>query len=244
MQDSDNEYSRRLFLRDGSLFLLTAATALTARSVVANGPEDKPALTAALVTDAHYADADVRGTRFYRESLIKMRETVKILGEKRPTLAIEVGDLVDSAPGAGVAGEIGFLKTINAEFMGSRYNVNGTGNGIASFNYWTPENPTNDFPRPRWGVANVSSYGGYTGYNSLNFIDGSFIKLKTVTLAYTLPASITRKVFSEKIRLYATGNNIWTKAKSHFLKDYDPERGGFETTPLTRQFVFGANVDF
>lgn len=135
-------------------------------------------------------------------------------------------------------------QTINAEFMGSRYNVNGTGNGIASFNYWTPENATNDFPRPRWGVANVSSYGGYTGYTSLNFIDGSFIKLKTVTLAYTLPASITRKVFSEKIRLYATGNNIWTKAKSHFLKDYDPERGGAETTPLTRQFVFGANVDF
>jgi TonB-linked SusC/RagA family outer membrane protein len=137
-----------------------------------------------------------------------------------------------------------FGQTINAEFMGSRYNVNGTGNGIESFNYWTPENPTNDFPRPRANVSNVSAYGGYTGYTSLNFIDGSFIKLKTVTLAYTLPGQIAKKVFSEKIRLYATGNNIWTKAKSHFLKDYDPERGGFETTPLTRQIVFGANVDF
>jgi TonB-linked SusC/RagA family outer membrane protein len=135
-------------------------------------------------------------------------------------------------------------QTINAEFMGSRYNPGGTNNGIASFNYWTPDNPTNDFPRPRWGITNVSSYGGYTGYTSLNYIDGSFIKLKTVTLAYTLPVQMSRKVFSEKIRLYATGNNIWTKAKSHFLKDYDPERGGFETTPLTRQFVIGANVDF
>jgi hypothetical protein len=135
-------------------------------------------------------------------------------------------------------------QTINAEFMGSRYNPGGTNNGIASFNYWTPENPTNDFPRPRWGITNVSSYGGYTGYTSLNYIDGSFIKLKTITLAYTLPAQISRKVFSEKIRLYATGNNIITKAKSHFLKDYDPERGGAETTPLTRQFVIGANVDF
>lgn len=137
-----------------------------------------------------------------------------------------------------------FGQTINAEFMGSRYNVNGLGNGIASFDYWTPENPTNDFPRPRWGVSNVSAYGGYTGYTSLNFIDGSFIKLKTVTLAYTLPGQVAKRVFAEKIRLYATGNNIWTKAKSHFLKDYDPERGGGETTPLTRQFVFGANVDF
>lgn len=137
-----------------------------------------------------------------------------------------------------------FGQTINAEFMGSRYNVNGTGNGIASFNYWTPDNPTNDFPRPRAGITNVSSYGGYTGYTSLNFIDGSFVKLKTVTLSYTLPGTIAKKVFSERIRLYATGNNIITKAKSHFLKDYDPERGGAETTPLTRQFVFGANVDF
>lgn len=135
-------------------------------------------------------------------------------------------------------------QTINAEFLGSRYNPSGTGNGIASFDYWTPENPTNDFPRPRWGVTNVSSYGGYTGYTSLNYVDGSFVKLKTVTLAYTLPAQISRKVFSEKIRLYATGNNIYTKAKSHLLKDYDPERGGNETTPLTRQFVIGANVDF
>jgi len=135
-------------------------------------------------------------------------------------------------------------QTISAEFLGSRYNPSGQGNGIAAFDYWTPDNPTNDFPRPRWGVTNVTSYAGYTGYTSMNYVDGSFVKLKTVTVAYTLPASISRKVFSEKIRLYATGNNIYTKAKSHLLKDYDPERGGAETTPLTRQFVFGANVDF
>lgn len=117
MQDSKNRYSRRAFLRDGSLFLLTTAGAgLANRAVHAGEPADKPALTAAIVTDAHYADADSRGARYYRESLIKMREMVKVLGEKRPTVAIELGDLIDSAPGAGAAGEIGFLKTINAEF--------------------------------------------------------------------------------------------------------------------------------
>jgi TonB-linked SusC/RagA family outer membrane protein len=135
-------------------------------------------------------------------------------------------------------------QTINAEFMASRYNPSGTGNGFAALNYWTPSNPTNDFPQPRWGVTNISSYAGYTGYTSMNFIDGSFVKLKTVTFAYTLPGQISRKVFSDRIRLYATGNNIWTKAKSHLLKNYDPERGGAEAGPLSRQFVFGANVDF
>jgi TonB-linked SusC/RagA family outer membrane protein len=135
-------------------------------------------------------------------------------------------------------------QTINAEFMASRYNPNGAGNGFANINYWTPTNPTNDFPQPRWGVTNITSYSGYTGYTALNFVDGSFVKLKTVTFAYTLPSQVSRKVFAEKVRLYATGNNIFTKAKSHLLKDYDPERGGFEAGPLSRQFVFGANVDF
>lgn len=133
-------------------------------------------------------------------------------------------------------------QIINADFMASRFNVNGTGNGFADYDYWTPDNPTNLFPQPRAG----SSYGnaGYTGYYSMNFVDGSFFKVKTVTLAYTLPASMSRKVFSERIRLYATGNNILTQAKFKMLKNYDPERGGSENTPLTRQFVFGANIDF
>jgi TonB-linked SusC/RagA family outer membrane protein len=133
-------------------------------------------------------------------------------------------------------------QTINAEFMAGRFNINGSGNGLADFDYWTPSNPTNDFPQPRAGTQ--WSAAGYTGYNSLNFVDGSFWKVKTVTLAYTLPSHITRKMFSDRVRLYATGNNILTQAKIKALKNYDPERGGSENSPLTRQFVFGANIDF
>lgn len=133
-------------------------------------------------------------------------------------------------------------QIINAEFMGSRFNVAGTGTIMADFDYWTPTNPTNDFPQVRSGKT--SSDVAYTGYYSLNFVDGSFLKVKTVTLAYTIPSNISRKMFSDKIRLYATGNNIWTKTKTKALKNYDPERGGSENSPLTRQFVFGANIDF
>jgi TonB-linked SusC/RagA family outer membrane protein len=136
-------------------------------------------------------------------------------------------------------------QIINADFLAARYNVDGSGNGLADFDYWTPSNPTNDFPQPRLGQTFASGNGsGYTGYLSMNFVDGSFVKLKTVTLAYNLPAQMSRKVYSEKIRLYVTGNNILTKTKSHLLKNYDPERGGSENTPITRQFVFGANIDF
>lgn len=133
-------------------------------------------------------------------------------------------------------------STIYAEWIASHYNVGGSGNGFAEFDYWTPENPTNDFPRPRLNAKLGDA--NYIGYLSMNMVDGSYVKLKTLTLAYTLPVKVSRKAFIEKVRLYATGNNIWTKAKSPYLKNYDPERDGSENTPITRQFVFGANIDF
>jgi TonB-linked SusC/RagA family outer membrane protein len=130
-------------------------------------------------------------------------------------------------------------QMINATYM-AKYNPKGDVNGPADFNYWTPDNPSNDFPRAdrKLGISN------YNGYLSMNYIDGSFVKLKTVTLAYTLPAQMSRKFFTERFRIYATGNNLLTKTKSPLIKNYEPERTGSEDNPLTRQFVIGINADF
>ncbi|OUJ73574.1 hypothetical protein BXP70_14140 [Hymenobacter crusticola] len=133
-------------------------------------------------------------------------------------------------------------QMINAEFLG-RYNTAGSGNGPAIIDYWTPENPTNDFPRPRRGTT-LSSYQGYTGYQALNFVDGSYLKLRTLTLGYTIPKGIAGKAFLESARIYATASNLFVLAKSHLIKDYDPERGGSESTPLSRQFILGVNLNF
>jgi TonB-linked SusC/RagA family outer membrane protein len=130
-------------------------------------------------------------------------------------------------------------QMINATYM-AKYNPSGGGNGPASYNYWTPDNPSNDFPRPN----RKNTITSYNGYQSLNFIDGSFVKLKTVTVAYTLPVQMSRKFFTERFRIYATGNNLLTKTKSPLIRNYEPERGGSEDNPLTRQFVIGVNADF
>ncbi len=45
-------------------------------------------------------------------------------------------------------------------------------------------------------------------------------------------------------RLYATITNPLTVAKSHLLKDYDPEMNGALKYPLSKQLVFGVNVSF
>ncbi|MFD2164607.1 TonB-dependent receptor [Paradesertivirga mongoliensis] len=129
-------------------------------------------------------------------------------------------------------------QMLDAEFLG-RYNPGGLGNGPAFINYWTPENPTNDFPRPRKNEANLTNY---QGYQTLNFTDGSYFKIKNVTLGYTLPKKVSQRFLVDNLRIYATGYNLLTVAKSHLVQDYDPERGGSESSPLSRQFVFGINL--
>ncbi|TDW96942.1 SusC/RagA family TonB-linked outer membrane protein [Dinghuibacter silviterrae] len=121
------------------------------------------------------------------------------------------------------------------------YNPAGQGNNSAAyFNYWTPANPTNDYPRPK---AN-ESLASVPGYTTLEYVNGSYFKLKTATLGYTLPRKVIRHVWISNLRAYVTCNNIYVKAKSHLIKYYDPEEGGADSAPLTRQLVFGLTVGF
>lgn len=119
----------------------------------------------------------------------------------------------------------------------TRVHLAGRENG-AVVNYWTLENPGNDFPRPRSSVAGVPNlaYGSTLGY-----VDGSFIKLRTLSLGYTLPQSLVSRWKLSNVRLYITGKNLWTIHSK--IDDYDVERGGGLTTPFTKLFIGGINID-
>lgn len=106
-----------------------------------------------------------------------------------------------------------------------------------SHDYWTPENPTNAFPRPN---ANRSR-SATRYYSTLFFQDASFAKLRAATLGYTLPKSLTEKLHVSKFRVYITGRNLLVFSK---VKDYDPERGGSMTNPMNRLIVGGINLEF
>lgn len=108
------------------------------------------------------------------------------------------------------------------------------------FNYWTPDNPSNDFPVMNY-LATSSSMTGFAG---LSYIDGSFFKIKNITLGYTLPTRLSKKVSIEKFRLYGTITNPLVLAKSHLIQQYDPEMNGELSYPLTKQVVVGLNVTF
>ncbi len=88
------------------------------------------------------------------------------------------------------------------------------------------------------------SPSGAAGFSGLNFVDGSFFKIKNITLGYTLPANATNRVAIQRLRVYGTITNPLVIAKSHILKQYDPEQNGVLDYPLTRQAVIGLNVTF
>ena len=108
------------------------------------------------------------------------------------------------------------------------------------FNYWTTENPSNDFP----ALNSSRNWRADEYYTSLAYVDGSFFKIKNITLGYTLPTNICKKIRLQSLRLYGTITNPLVHASSHLLKNYDPEMGGSLDFPLTKQLVFGLNVSF
>ena len=108
------------------------------------------------------------------------------------------------------------------------------------FNYWTPENPSNDFPAMNYQYSSST----ITGFSGLTYVDGSFLKIKNITLGYTLPANTSRMASIQKLRLYGTVTNPLIVAKSHLIKQYDPEMNGEIGYPLTKQVVVGLNVTF
>lgn len=121
-----------------------------------------------------------------------------------------------------------------------RYDPQGLGQSTAAIDYWTPENPTNAYPRPNSGTSLNSML--YT--STLGYVDGSFIRVRNLSLGYTFDSNVLRLGFVKNLRVYGTARNpfTWTKAKE--LKEYDPERGGSESFPMTKLFVFGVNIGF
>ena len=83
-----------------------------------------------------------------------------------------------------------------------------------------------------------------TYYTSRAYVDGSFFKIKNITLGYTLPQKVAKRLGISNFRAYATITNPYVWAKSKLIEDYDPEQNGSLDFPLTRQLVFGINLSF
>ena len=132
-----------------------------------------------------------------------------------------------------------FGQMINYSLLSS-YSNSGTNNFPEYFNYWTSTNPSNDFP----ALNSARDVKQTPGYYALSFVDGSFVKIKNVTLGYTMPRKWCKFLNIEKLRIYGTLTNPLIIVKSHLIKDYDPEMNGSLDFPSTKQLVFGLNLTF
>lgn len=128
-------------------------------------------------------------------------------------------------------------QVVNAPILG--YFKYGQPNLPAFYDYWTPENPTNDFPQP-----NILGNKDDVALASLSIVDGSFVKIKNITLGYTFPESLAKRMRISRLRFYSTINNPFIFAKSHLFKEVDPETKGSDEFPLYKQVVFGINLSF
>jgi hypothetical protein len=110
--------------------------------------------------------------------------------------------------------------------------LQGIRNGL-KVDYWTPENPSNTFPRP--SLSNLPPYLSTAAYQ-----DQSYIRLRAATLGFTFPNSWASAVKLSNIRFYATGSNLWTKTD---ILSYGPE-SNTGSYPESTTVIFGINASF
>ncbi|HEY0040821.1 MAG TPA: SusC/RagA family protein, partial [Flavisolibacter sp.] len=118
----------------------------------------------------------------------------------------------------------------------NKFEPNAIENG-ARVDYWTPENPTNAYPRPNVNISRAALPFATT----LGYKDGSFVKIRNITIGYTLPSSLARRIRVNSVRLYVSAKNYFVFSK---VKDYDPEGSGSFERPLSKLIVGGLNFDF
>ncbi|MDP9048460.1 MAG: TonB-dependent receptor [Bacteroidota bacterium] len=127
--------------------------------------------------------------------------------------------------------------------------------------YWTPNNPTNAFPRPDASVS------GPRFGSTLQYVDGSFIKCRSINLGYNIPSKLLSRAGINSFRIYVTALNPFILYSPFVKNGYGPDpegngSGGIVTSqsgvlavpgqvvnvnannPATRSFNLGVNLKF
>jgi len=114
-----------------------------------------------------------------------------------------------------------------------------------SLNRWTGEGSTNNPKHARMNSKDTNNSKKSSRYIE----DGSYLRLQNVQLGYSLPESLLTKMKVERLRIYVSGQNLYTFTK---YMGYDPEVGGYGLDrgldraiyPIPRTITFGINLGF
>ncbi len=114
---------------------------------------------------------------------------------------------------------------------------------------WSEDNPNAYFPRPRAYVAGVGSGRELTTVNDRYLQNLGYCRLKNLTIGYTLPKNLTRKIEMESVRFYFSGENLSYLAPGFHCDYMDPEaaaktKNKYPVYPWQKTFMFGIDINF
>lgn len=126
------------------------------------------------------------------------------------------------------------------QFMTVPFENNGSNTGYEYFNNrWTPDNQNARYPR-----ATPAPQANNTQSSDFWLVNGSYLRLKTLSLGYTLPERVRNWMRVGNVRVYMLANNLLTFSK---IKHIDPEMGydDRETAyPVIKSTTFGLELTF
>lgn len=132
---------------------------------------------------------------------------------------------------------------ISSDLFGAGFTSTMQGNyNNVNVHYWTTVNPTN-----RWSAAN-SAQTNPPYHSTFGYFDGSFLKIRSMTLGCSVPGSLFRGTGFKTMRLYATAKDpfiLFSPYRSTY-HGVDPESAGMlnVNTPAVWSMLFGLNIGF
>lgn len=139
----------------------------------------------------------------------------------------------------GIAGVNGYL---NGNF-GYAFNNGASIQRWQYENHWTAANPDRYAAYPRLENIPNSGTANQTPISSFWMLDGSYLRLKNAQLGYSLPAAFSKKAGISNLRVYLSGENLFTI--DHYRRGWDPEvNTGSGFYPILSNYTFGLNVTF
>ncbi|MBU2904005.1 TonB-dependent receptor [Arenibacter algicola] len=191
--------------------------------------------------DVQYEDIDGDGKISYGESTVSNPGDKQIVGNSLPRFQYGLNTNISWK---NIDFNMFWQGTAKRDYWTNSYlywglirgsNIHG-GIGTPEMYYdsWTPERQDAFFPAYKPAFKNMEIQSRY-------LLNAAFVRLKNITIGFTIPDEITKKVKIERLRLFTSGFNLLTFSK--VPKFMDPENLN-DAYPLTRSFTIGVQATF
>ncbi|WP_172829283.1 TonB-dependent receptor [Mucilaginibacter mallensis] len=114
-------------------------------------------------------------------------------------------------------------------------------------NTWTPQNPNAFFPSLKGWRDDAGNYQDLAIPQTRYIYSAAYIRLKNLTVGYSIPTPLLKKIGVDKIRVYFSGEDLWESDK--LPQGFDPEGlngswGSGKVYPFQREYSFGLSAKF